>query len=59
MLFIGTPYSLKIYNGKETFTLYGEAKDDARLVTKTLIETSTDFLKKGHELLDEIYMQTP
>jgi hypothetical protein len=57
MLFIGTPYSLKIYNGKETFTLYGEAKDDARLVTKALIETSTDFLKKGHELLDEMDKQ--
>jgi len=57
MLFIGTPYSLKIYNGKETFTLYGEEKDDARLVTKALIETSTDFLKKGHELLDEMEKQ--
>ena len=54
MLFIGTPYSLKIYNGKETFTLYGEAKEDAKLITKALIETSTDFLQKGHALLDEI-----
>ncbi len=54
MLFIGTPYSLKIYNGKETFTLYGEEKEDAKLITKALIETSTDFLKKGHALLDEM-----
>ena len=57
MMFIGTPYSLKIYNGKETFTLYGEAKEDARLVTKALMETGTDFLKKGHELLDEMDKQ--
>ncbi len=57
MLFIGTPYSLKIYNGKETFTLYGEEKEDARLVTKALLETSVNLLESGHELLDEINKQ--
>ena len=57
ILFIGTPYSLKIYNGKETFTLYGEQKEDARLVTKALLETGVEFLQKGHELLDEIYRE--
>jgi len=57
MLFIGTPYSLKIYNGKETFTLYGEAKEDAMLVTKGLLEVSADLLEKGHGLLDEMVGQ--
>jgi len=57
MLFIGTPYSLKIYNGKETFTLYGEEKEDARLVTKALLETSVNLLESGHELLDEMEKQ--
>ncbi len=54
MLFVGTPYSLKIYNGKETFTLYGEAREDAMLVTKRLLEVSADFIEKGHKLLDEL-----
>jgi hypothetical protein len=57
MLFIGTPYSLKIYNGKETFTLYGEAKEDAMLVTKGLLEVSADLLEKGNALIDEIDKQ--
>ena len=54
VMFIATPYSLKIYNGKETFTLYGEAKEDAMLVTKALLETSGELLEKGHDFLDEL-----
>jgi len=54
VMFIGTTYSLKIYNGKNTFTLYGEAKEDAMLVTKALLETSGELLEKGHDLLDEM-----
>ena len=57
MLFIGTPYSLKIYNGKETFTLYGEAKEDAKLITKALFESSMNLLETGHALIDEIDKQ--
>ena len=54
VMFIATPYSLKIYNGKETFTLYGEAKEDAILVTKALLEVSGELLEKGHDFLDEL-----
>jgi len=54
VLFIGTTYSLKIYNSKETYTLYGEAKEDAMLVTKALLETSGELLEKGHDFLDEL-----
>jgi hypothetical protein len=54
VMFIATPYSLKIYNGKETQTLYGEEKETAILVTKGLFKTSTDFLEKGHDFLDEL-----
>ena len=40
VLLVSTPYTIKIYNGKETVTLYGEAKEDEILVTKALLEVS-------------------
>ena len=44
VMFIGTPYSLKIYNGKDTFTLYGASNETQKLqnqyILKTLLEQS-------------------
>jgi len=57
ILFIATPYSLKIYNGKETFTLYGEAQEDARLLGKALFESSMELIEAGEKLLDETNRQ--
>jgi len=54
VMFIGTPYSLKIYNGKDTFTLYGEEKEDAKLISSALFNASMELLEKGHEMLDNI-----
>jgi len=54
MLFIGTPYSLYIYNGKETFALYGEEKDDAKFLIEQFLQTSEEFVQSGHALLDEM-----
>ncbi len=54
MLFIGTPWSLKIYNGKETFTLYGGEREDAKLILDSFLDASTGLVESAHEMLDAL-----
>ena len=50
VMFIGTPYSLKIYNGKETFTLYGESKETEKLFGKKAVELALELIDKKDEI---------
>lgn len=54
MMFIATPYSLKLYNGKETFTLYGGEKEEARLMLNEFLQSTQGFIESGNELLNEL-----
>jgi hypothetical protein len=54
VMFIATPYSLKLYNGKETFTLYGGEKEEARLMLNEFLQSSQGFIEGGNELLNEL-----
>jgi len=53
-MFIGTPYSLKIYNGKETFTLYGEAKETEKLLGKQAVDLAIELIDKKDEIVEII-----
>ena len=54
VMFIGTPYSLKIYNGKETFTLYGESKETEKLFGKQAVELALELIDKKDEIKEII-----
>jgi len=54
VMFIGTTHSLYIYNGKETFNLYGGAKDDAKLILNEFLQAADAYIKSGNELLGEL-----
>jgi len=57
VLLVSTPYTIKIYNGKETVTLYGEEKEEAKFITNAFFKHTADLLEKGNELLDELDKQ--
>ncbi len=54
VMFIGTPWTLKIYDGKNVIDLYGGEKETAKLLLQSYINNVTELLESGHELLDAV-----
>jgi len=54
VMFIGTPYSLKIYNGKETFTLYGERKETEKLLGQQALNLGLELIDKKDEIIETL-----
>ena len=54
MLFIATPWSLHIYNGKESITLYGEERADAKLILDSFLDAGIGLIESSNALLDTV-----
>jgi len=54
IMLIATPYSLKIYDGKETYTLYGEETETERLFLQAGIQSSMELQDKGAKLIEAL-----
>jgi len=54
VMFIGTPWTLKIYDGKNVIDLYGGEKETAKLLLQSYINSATELLESGNKLLDAV-----
>jgi len=54
VMFIGTPWTLKIYDGKNVIDLYGGEKETAKLLLQNYINSATELIESGHKLLDAV-----